>query len=340
MSDQEFEIHLSSGRSFRATSEETLLEAALRQNIGLVYGCKNGACGACKATLKSGEVDDSGMRGEILSAEERQNGAILTCCTRAKSDLHLDAKENSQDGIKIKTLPARIESIARIHNVALLKIRLPASENFVFKAGQYIDILMKDGKARSFSLANPPHRADCLELHIRYQDGGVFSEYAFNHLKERDILRFKGPLGSFFVREDSDKPMILLASGTGFAPIQAIVEHLAHTGSQRAMTLYWGARNLKELYAHETALAWARDLADFRYIPVLSDQPDDEAWDGRRGLVHEAVLADFADLSGFEVYACGAPVMVEAAYRDFTGLRALPTDAFYSDAFYTPADKK
>lgn len=338
MSDQEFEITLSSGRRFRAKADESLLDAALRQNIGLIYGCKNGACGACKATLKSGEVDDSAVREGILSQEDRQNGAILTCCTRAKSDLELEAKES--DGVQIKTLPARIESLERVHNVALLKIRLPASENFVFKAGQYIDILMKDGKARSFSLANPPHRADCLELHIRYQDGGVFSEYAFNHLKVRDILRFKGPLGSFFVREDSDKPMILLASGTGFAPIQSIVEHLLHVGAKRPMTLYWGARNLKELYAHETALAWARDLADFRYIPVLSDQPEDEAWDGRRGLVHEAVLADFADLSGFEVYACGAPVMVEAAYRDFTTQRALPEDAFFSDAFYAIADKK
>jgi CDP-4-dehydro-6-deoxyglucose reductase len=157
-------------------------------------------------------------------------------------------------------------------------------------------------------------------------------------MKERDILRFEGPMGTFFLREDSDKPIVLLASGTGFAPIKAIVEHWAHLKSTRPITLYWGGRRPSDLYMHELCENWAADLPNFRYIPVISDGLPEDAWTGRTGFVHQAVMADFADLSGHQVYACGAPVMVDAAQRDFVAHCKLPEDAFFADSFTSEAD--
>lgn len=332
-----FTIQLGSGKTFRANADETILEAALRQNVALVYGCKNGACSVCKGKLISGKIDDSMMRAGILSEDETKAGMILLCSTKALSDLVLEAKE-SDAAPAIKTLPARIEQIERIHDVAILKLKLPASERFVFKAGQYIDILMKDGNARSFSIANSPHDAASLELHIRHLRGGSFSEYVFNHLKEKEIIRFKGPMGSFTIDEQNQSPTILLASGTGFAPIQSIVEYLNYLSDSRPLTLYWGARNLSELYFHEKALNWTKTRPNFHYIPVLSEPEASDHWTGRVGLVHEAVLQDFESLASFEVYACGAPVMVEAAFNDFTKMRGLNAEQFHSDAFFSPKD--
>jgi CDP-4-dehydro-6-deoxyglucose reductase len=219
-------------------------------------------------------------------------------------------------------------------DVMVLQVKLPASERLQFLAGQYIDILMKDGKRRSLSIANPPHDDAVLELQLRTY-GGPFSDYVFHRLKVKDILRFEGPLGTFFLREDSDKPIILLASGTGFAPIKAIVQHAIHKGIRRPITLYWGGRTRSDLYMNALAAQWA-DEQRLRYVPVLSDALPDERWTGRTGFVHRAVMADVPDLSGYQVYACGAPVMVEAAHQDFTGQCRLSDEEFYSDSF-TPA---
>jgi CDP-4-dehydro-6-deoxyglucose reductase len=157
-------------------------------------------------------------------------------------------------------------------------------------------------------------------------------------MKERDILRFEGPLGTFFVRDDSDKPMVLLASGTGFAPIKAIVEHLVQTGSKRAMTLYWGGRRPQDLYMDALCREWAATLPNFNYVPVISNAEADDNWSGRTGFVHQAVMADLPDLAGHQVYACGAPIMVESAKRDFVAQCQLPDDEFYADAFTSEAD--
>jgi CDP-4-dehydro-6-deoxyglucose reductase len=219
-------------------------------------------------------------------------------------------------------------------DVMMLHLKLPANERLQFLAGQYIDILMKDGKRRSLSLANAPHDDVLLQLHLRNY-GGPFSDYVFNRMKEKDILRFEGPLGTFFLRENSDKPIILLASGTGFAPIKAIVEHALHKGIRRPMTLYWGGRARADLYLNDLAETWQRDHG-IRYVPVLSEAKSEDHWRGRSGFVHRAVVEDFPDLSGHQVYACGAPVMVEAAHQDFTTQCKLPEDEFYSDSF-TPA---
>jgi CDP-4-dehydro-6-deoxyglucose reductase len=234
-------------------------------------------------------------------------------------------------------MPCRVQSMTRAApDVMVIKLKLPANERLQFLAGQYIDILLKDGKRRSFSLANPPHDDELLELHIRNYAGGTFTEHVFGAMKEKDILRFEGPLGTFFLREDSDRPIIFLASGTGFAPVKGIIEHALHKGIRRPMHLYWGCRARDDLYLLQLPERWAREHPEFHFTAVLSEPRATDAWTGRTGLVHRAVMEDHPDLSGFEVYACGTPLMVEAAHREFTRERDLPEHAFYSDAF-TPA---
>jgi CDP-4-dehydro-6-deoxyglucose reductase, E3 len=329
-----------SGHTFDVDEHETILDAALRQGIGLPYGCRNGACGACRGKVVSGEVTADGYAESALSEQDRVQGYTLFCRAHAKGDVTIEASELASAGqIQIKTLPCRVDSIEKIHDVAVLRLKLPVSERLQFLAGQYVDILLKDGNKRSFSIANAPHDDAFIELHIRHQPGGNFSGYVFNQMKVREIMRFKGPLGSFFLREDSDAPIILLASGTGFAPIKGMVEHALHHGSQRRMTLYWGARSQADLYMHELALRWHDEHPDmFRYVPVLSEPRAEDQWDGRTGFVHQAVLDDFSDLSDHQVYACGAPVMVEAAHRSFISERGLPEGEFFSDAFFLAKD--
>ncbi|PTU66542.1 CDP-6-deoxy-delta-3,4-glucoseen reductase [Chromobacterium sp. Panama] len=330
---------LPSGHTFGVEPHETVLEAALRQGVGLPYGCRDGACGACKGKVVEGEVSQDGFQEKALTEAERAQGMALFCCARPKGDIAIEAREVAGAGdIQIKTLPCRVEKIEKIHDVAVLKLKLPVSERLQFKAGQYIDILMKDGKKRSFSIANAPHDDAFLELHIRNQPGGSFSEYVFSQMKEREIMRFKGPLGSFFLREDSDKPILFVASGTGFAPVKGIIEHAIHSGIQREMVFYWGARAKADLYMADLAGAWQAQHPNITFIPVLSDALPGDEWAGRTGFVHQAVLEDFDDLAGYQVYACGAPLMVEAAHGSFTRERGLPEDEFFSDAFFLSKD--
>lgn len=324
-----------SGRIFSAESGETILEAALQQNVGLPYGCRNGACGACKAQVQTGEVDHGAAQAHALTDDEKSQGKTLLCCAKAKSDLVVACKEiGGGTDFPAKTFPSRVEEITRLApDVIRLKLRLPSNERLQFHAGQYIDILLKDGQRRSFSMANAPHDDAFIELHIRHVPGGQFTEHVFTTLKARDILRLNGPHGSFYVREESSAPMILLAGGTGFAPIKAIVEHALHTGNERPIRLYWGARAAIDLYLPELGAQWAARHPNLRYVPVLSSPAADDVWTGRRGLVHEAVLAEHADLSGFQVYACGSSAMIEAAKSAFCAQRGLPDDAFFADAF-------
>ena len=321
---------------------ETLLEAALRQNIGLPYGCRNGACGACKGILRSGELKYGEYQERALHAHEKAAGKALTCCTQPLTDIVFEVRELSgAKDLAIRTLPARVEKVEKpAEDVAVLNLKLPAGERLQFLAGQYIDVLLKDGKRRSFSMANPPHDDQFLQLHVRKSPNGAFSKYVFEEMKERAIIRFEGPLGTFYLREDSDKPWIFVAGGTGFAPIKAQIEHSLHHGSDRPMVLYWGARSLRDLYMPELPSRWAREHPNFTYIPVLSDPLPEDHWQGRTGLVHQAVLDDFADLSGYAVYACGAPAMTDIARQTFVEQRGLPEDEFYCDAFTPSVDPK
>lgn len=324
-----------SGRQFAAEADETLLDAALRQGLTLPYGCKDGACGACKGKVLAGSVDHGKAQAHALKDEEKAAGLALYCCARAESDLTIECRQlGSASDIPVKTLPARIEKLEKLApDVIELHLRLPAAERLQFWAGQYIDILLKDGKKRSFSLANAPHDDAVLQLHIRHVAGGLFTEQVFSTMKVRDILRFSGPHGSFYLREDSKKPIILLAGGTGFAPIKAIVEHAMAEQCTRPMFIYWGAKARADLYQDALPARWAAEHAHIQYIPVLSEPAAGDAWHGRTGFVHQAVLADFPDLSGYQVYACGAPVMIDAARSDFVATGGLPEEEFFADAF-------
>jgi CDP-4-dehydro-6-deoxyglucose reductase, E3 len=324
-----------SGRSFSAEPDETLLDAALRQGLTLPYGCKDGACGACKGKVLSGQVDHGKSQPHALTDAEKAEGKTLYCCAKAESDLVIECKQMTlASDIPVKTLPSRIEKMERLApDVIEMFLRLPANERLQFWAGQYIDILLKDGKKRSFSLANAPHDDEFLQLHIRHVPGGLFTEQVFTTMKARDILRFNGPHGSFYLREESTKPVILLAGGTGFAPIKAIVEHAIAEKCTRPLHVYWGAKARIDLYQNALAEQWASQYANIKYVPVLSEPAASDNWDGRTGFVHQAVVADFPDLSGYQVYACGSPLMIDAARADFVKACRLPEEEFFADAF-------
>lgn len=328
------------GQHFRASAEQTILEAALAAGILLPYGCRDGACGACKGQIVSGEIEQGAVADTALSASERAAGHALLCKAHPRSDLILKVRHVGHVGdIPSKKLPCRVESLERVaSDVMVVKVKLPASEPFRFRAGQYIDFLLADGRRRSFSIANPPERNDHLELHVRRVEGGRFTAHVFETMKPRDILRFEGPLGSFFLREHVERPIILLAGGTGFAPIKAIVEHVIASGIGRTMTLYWGARRREGLYMDALARGWEAALPGFRYVPVLSEADADDDWHGRRGLVHQAVIADHPDLSGHEIYACGAPAMISAAHSDLVVTCGLREEFFFADAFTFATD--
>jgi CDP-4-dehydro-6-deoxyglucose reductase len=330
-----------SGQQFQVEEGESILAAALRQNLILPYGCRNGACGSCKGKLLEGRIDYGVYQKKALSDEERTQGRALFCQARPLSDVVIEARAvSAAGGIEVKTLPCRVQRMQRLaDDVMVLHLKLPANERLKFLAGQFIEFLLKDGTRRSFSMANPPHDAELIELHVRRVAGGQFTDHVFGKMKERDILRFEGPLGVFFLREPSPKPIVLVASGTGFAPIKSLIEDAFHRGIARPMTLYWGGRRPKDLYLNDLPLRWAAEHPQqFKYVPVVSDALPEDAWSGRTGFVHRAVMADFPDLSGCQVYACGVPVMVDAARRDFTTRCGLPEDEFYADSFTTQAD--
>lgn len=325
-----------------ANDGETVLGAALREGITLPYGCRNGACGSCKGRILEGSVDYGNSQSHVLADFEKKAGLALFCQAHPLSDLVIEAREISGVGeLQIRKLPCRVQEIHKVApDVVALKLKLPANERLQFLAGQYIDILMKDGKRRSYSMGNPPHDDEYIELHVRNMAQGAFTDYVFNRMKEKDILRFEGPLGTFFMREDSDKPMIFVASGTGFAPIKSIIEHAFHLGTTRQMILYWGGRRPLDIYMGELIARWQQEHDNFSFIPVISDATAEDNWSGRTGFVHHAVMEDFPDMSGYQVYACGAPIVVESAHKDFTSLSKLPEEEFYSDAFTPSVDPK
>ena len=328
-----------SGHIFTAEPGETVLQAALRQGFPLPYGCRDGACGSCKGKIIQGKVDFGSHSIDTLTEIEKTTGMALFCCALPLSELVIESREISAiKDITVRTLPCRVDRLERVApDVTIISLKLPTNERLQFLAGQYIDILMKDGKRRSFSLANAPHDDELLQLHVRNYPGGSFSEHVFTSMKEKEILRFEGPLGTFFLREESDKPIIFVASGTGFAPIKSMIESIFYKSnmqpSERQIVLYWGTRTKSDLYLAELAGSWQQSHDNFTFIPVLSEPLPEDDWHGRTGLVHQAVMQDFDSLAGYQVYACGTPAMVSAAHQDFIQLQNLPDDEFFSDMF-------
>lgn len=332
-----------SGKQFDVQEHETILEAGLRQGVVMPYGCKNGACGSCKGVVQSGEFEQGAHQKTALSEIERANGAALFCCTKPLSDMVIEARVIAAGDFPIKKLPCRVASLNMVTNdVAILKLQLPANERLQYRAGQYVEILLRDGSRRSYSMGSAPHLADQVELHIRHMPGGKFTDTVFGTtlpaMKEKDILRFEGPMGTFFLREDSNRPIVLVASGTGFAPVKALVEHAIFKQVTRPIKLYWGGRRPADLYLNDLCEQWAKELAHFEYIPVVSDATEQDAWNGRTGFVHRAVMQDHPDLSNYQVYACGAPIVINSAQREFVELCNLPSEEFFADSFTSAVD--
>jgi CDP-4-dehydro-6-deoxyglucose reductase, E3 len=331
-----------SGNRYAVEAGETVLAAAMKAGLFVPYSCRSGACSACKGRVVEGRVEHGHVLERALRPEERERGYALLCSAKPLSDLTIEVEElTGVDVVKASTYPCRVTDIAKpVRDVAVLRLRLPPNENLFFRAGQYIDVLLPDGVRRSYSIAVPPDPVSLthIELHIRHHPGGRFTEHVFSALAQRDILRFEGPFGSFFLRESSEKPVILLAGGTGFAPVKAIVEYALQRGSAREFHIYWGGRQRRDLYLADLPRKWAQDHRNVHFVPVLSEPGMDCDWTGRTGWVHQAVVDDFPDLSGYEVYACGAPAMVNAAREDFTSTCGLPPAAFHADAFLTQAE--
>lgn len=328
-------IHIEpSGHELHASPDESVLDAALRHGFALPYGCRNGACRSCKGRVLEGEVRYPDGVPKALSALDVAQGFALLCMARAVGDLRIEVEEfDPSENIVVRNLPCRVaRKRALAHDVIGLELMLPASERLRYLPGQYVDVLLRDGRRRAFSIANAPREDDRLELQIRHVPGGAFSEYVAHHLEERALLRLRGPLGSFYLRRKIRGPIILMAGGTGFAPIKAIVEGALATGFADNIHLYWGVRARRDLYMHDTASAWAAQHERIEYVPVLSEPLADDAWPGRTGFVHQAVLEDFADLSPFSVYASGPPVMVEAGREQFAA-RGLDPGRFHADSF-------
>lgn len=332
---------LPSGRSFTVHPGNTVLSAGIDQGIGLPYGCKDGACGSCKCRILSGTVIHGNHQSKALSTAEEADGYVLTCCATPQSDLVLESRQVTEAGaLPIKKMPTRVSSIYKASDdVMVIQLQLPANDSFAYRAGQYVEFMLRDGVRRSYSMANAPNRGPGIELHIRHMPGGKFTDHVFGPMKEKDILRIEGPFGSFFLREDSDKPIILLASGTGFAPVKALIEHMQHQGTARQVNLYWGARKPADLYMQDWVHTAMKTMPTLHFVPVVSEASEKDAWAGRTGFVHHAVMQDFPDMRSLQVYACGAPIVVESARTDFVAQCGLSADEFFADAFTSEADK-
>jgi CDP-4-dehydro-6-deoxyglucose reductase, E3 len=326
------------GHQFDAEQSETILDAGLRNSIVFPYSCRGGTCGTCKARLVSGDIDYA-HPPQALNQDEQDQGYILLCQAQPQSDVEIEATELAASAeIQIKILPCRISAMEQVaHDVMVMHLRLPASQEFKYLAGQYIDILMRDGRRRSFSMASRPQLGQDLELHIRHVPGGHFSARVFDSMKVKDLMRFQGPFGTFFLRDDSERAAILMAGGTGLAPIKALLEQAIAAQSPRTFHLFWGVRQRRDLYYHELLEDWAARHEALTYTPVLSEPDAGDGWAGETGFVHDAVLRHYGDLAAHEVYACGPPVMIDAAKKHFVAHGLNPERLFY-DSFEFAVD--
>jgi NAD(P)H-flavin reductase len=322
------------GHTMIARAGETVLEAALRQGLNLPYQCRDGACGTCKGKILRGSVDYGVYQKDVLTDAEKEEGKVLFCCAKPLSDLDIECDEVDElNAFPVKTLKFRVQKMERAaQDVMLLELRPVGDEQMKFIAGQYVVVQLDDGTKRSYSIANPPHESDHLQLHIRLVNGGKFTSHVFEGMKEGDVLQVEGPLGTFFLHEESDKPIIFMSGNTGFASIKCMVEHAFNVGLKRSMVLYWGARSPADFYLEDLPKKWQQEHDNFKFIPVVSEPKPEHGWHGRTGLVTEAILQDHQELDGYQIYACGPPLMVDAGRVPFMD-KGLPEDQYFSDAF-------
>lgn len=327
-------IDAPTGNTVIAKKGETILEASLRHGLNLPYVCRDGACGTCKGKILSGTVDYGTYQKDALSDAEKKEGKALFCCAKPLSDLEIESQEVDElSGFTVKTIRFRVEKMVRAaQDVMLLELQPESGERMNFIPGQYIAVHLDDGTKRSYSVANDPQASNNLQLHIRLVKGGKFTSHVFNEMKVGDTLQADGPHGTFFLHEKDDKPIIFMSGGCGFGAVKGMVEHAFRIGMKRPMTLYWGARIPADFYLAELPEKWQREHDNFKFIPVLSEPKPEHNWQGRTGLVHEAILQDYAQLGNYQVYACGSPEMVDAGRAPFMS-RGLPEDQYFSDKF-------
>ena len=326
---------------FTVNPGETILDAALRDSRILPYGCRSGVCGACKSTLVTGRVDYGEYEDATLTDEEIARGKLLLCQAVPLEDVVIDVEEvMAGQNIRIRMLPCRVAQLEKLaHDVMRVFLQLPKSQQFNFMPGQYIDIIMKDGQRRSFSIANLPRQADeeGLELHIRHVPGGHFTPLVFNALRARDLLRLEGPFGTYLLQSEAERPIVMIAGGTGFSPIKGLIQQALGDNPAQRIHLFWGARDEQDLYLNALAEQWARAHNNFTYTPVLSESTSG-TWHGAAGWVHETVLASYDDFDSVDVYASGPPVMIEAV-RDGLGAAGMRPERFFFDSFtYAPRE--
>ncbi|MDH5735170.1 MAG: CDP-6-deoxy-delta-3,4-glucoseen reductase [Gammaproteobacteria bacterium] len=329
-----------SGHEFDVETDETVLDAALRQSIDLPYGCRGGACGSCLGMLLSGQVRYE-EEPIALTDELRQTGKALFCMAIPETDLVIGADELEElADIQIKNLRCRVEQKVRMnHDVIALKLKLAGDERLQYHAGQYIEFILEDGKRRAFSIANAPHKDELIELHIRHVDGGVFTDFLFEEMPDKSLLRIEGPLGSFYLRENSERPILMVGGGTGFGPIKAMVEHAMYVGLKQPVHIFMGVRALRDLYMKEMVEDWFKENSNIKFVPVLSQSMKEDNWQGETGYVHEAVGRMYEDLSGFDIYLCGPPPMINSAVELFIA-KGADRNHMYSDAFEYSADAR
>jgi len=327
------------GNSFSVEKTETVLDAAMRQSRVFSYSCRSGSCGSCKARLISGEVDPGEFTAGALSDSEQAAGSILLCQARPQGDIVIEVNELPPGtAMTIRTLPCRVVSLEKVsHDVMLLQLKLPQNQQFEYLPGQYIDILLRDGRRRSFSMANAAAAGENLQLHVRLVPDGHFTGQVFTTLKARDLLRFQGPLGTFFLREDETRPVIMVGGGTGLAPLKAILDDALSKHPDRAFHLFWGVRSVEDLYLDNEIRRWLDVHPNLGYTPVLSEPKAADSWDGETGFVHEAVLREYPELDRFEVYASGPPPMIEAL-KTTLAAHGLPPERLFFDSFEFTTD--
>lgn len=327
-----------SGHIFEVDPGEPVLEAATRQNIELPYGCRGGACGSCAGYIVKGEVyyDDEPI---ALDDEMKANNQALFCIAKTAQDLEISIEEISQGQLfEVQQYGCHVSSKNKLcHDVIALKITLDNDQRLQYHAGQYIEFILRDGKRRAFSIANAPHKDELLELHIRHVDGGLFTDFLFESMPENESLQLQGPLGQFYLREDRQRPIIMVGGGTGFGPLKAMIEHIEHVGFEQPVHLFMGVRALRDLYMHDMTQQWISKNSNLTFIPVLSEPSQEDCWQGETGFVHESVAKHFPDMKDFDIYMSGPPPMINAAVDLFIKQGA-SRDNMFSDAFEYSAD--
>jgi CDP-4-dehydro-6-deoxyglucose reductase, E3 len=338
-----FEVTLQpSGNKFTVPAGTSILRAGHDADIALPYSCRAGACRTCRGRIVEGQIDHGHVHPTYLPLEERKQGYALLCQAQPLSNLVIEVKElDITARIRSRVSPGRVMEMRRVApDVMIVRIKLPMNEDVMFLAGQFVEFVLANAERRAYSIASAPSidGVTSIELHVRHTPGGLFTDYVFDGMQVHDLVRMELPLGTFFLREDSDKPVVLLASGTGFAPMKSILTYAQQKQFNRPMTLYWGGRTRADLYEMDWVERYAAANKSFKFIPVVSNATPACGWNGRTGFVHRAVMQDFPDLSKHQVYACGAPIVIESAKRDFAEQCGLPRQEFFADSFLDAGD--